>query len=352
MLPLLALTLLVQGTVEANPYDLAFRDIGPGVVVAYRPEPLRDPVAGNITIIFNDTDVVVVDGGAAPRSARQVVSEIRRRTDLPVSTLILTHGHEDHVLGIQVFDEAYPGLRVVTRRGTRDYLAPEGPVARRVASLPARLTELQASAREVVRQVGERGGDPALIRHLERQAADLEAVAAEREQVGLRQPDEVFEGRLVLYRGDRRIELLDLGPGKAGSSTVVHLPVEGIVVAGDVVVAPIPYGFARDPQGWIRTLEALDSLSFRSLVPGHGEVLEGRAYLRRVTDLARFVVAGVERGLARGLDAGGIIDDLDWEPWMREFAGDDPVRRYYFRRWFIEPEVGRTVEALRPTGAG
>ena len=71
-----------------------FRD---GVWMAYRPDPYRVPVFGNVTIIVTKQDVVVVDAGSSPRAARRVIDKIRALTDLPVSTLINTHGHEDHV---------------------------------------------------------------------------------------------------------------------------------------------------------------------------------------------------------------------------------------------------------------
>ncbi|MCB1033285.1 MAG: MBL fold metallo-hydrolase [Acidobacteria bacterium] len=343
---LLSLALLQAASPASDPFDVEFSEVAPGVVVAQRPDPLRDPVVGNVTILINDRDVVLVDAGASPRTAHQILEEVRRRTDLPISTPMLTHGHEDHVLGTEVFRAAYPGLRVVTRRGTRDYLAPDGPVARRLQTVAERIEGMRAAGLGELEALRREGAAPELLRYLERRwGPDLEAAAREKSRVRLVEPDEVFEGVFEIFRGKRTIRLLDLGPGKSGSATVVHLPEERIVMAGDVVVAPVPYGFARDPAGWIATLKAVERLGPRTIIPGHGPPLSGSEYLDRVIALAEFVRQGVEEGLARGLDGEAVSHSLDFMPWVREFAGTDPIREHLFHEWFIEPAVARAISA-------
>ena len=329
-----------------GPYELEFVDVAPGVILAYRPEPLRAPVAGNVTILINDRDVVLVDGGAAPKAASQILAEVHRRTALPISTVVLTHGHEDHVLGTHVFEEAFPGLRVISRKGTSDYLAPGGPVARRVSTMRGRVDQLRADGEAEIERLRRAGGHPDLIEHLERRwGPDLSATAAQRALVRLRQPDEVFSTRLEITRGERVIQLLDLGPGKSGSGTVVYLPGERIVVAGDVVVSPIPYGFARDPEGWRRTMAAVAELEADVLIPGHGAPLVGTDYVARVIALADFILNGVAAGIAEGLGPEDLMKRLDFEPWISEFCAGDPIREYHFREWMLEPGVSRAFTA-------
>lgn len=45
-----------------GPWKISFRSITDDIHVAYRPEPLRYLVEGNVTIVVNEHDVVVVDG--------------------------------------------------------------------------------------------------------------------------------------------------------------------------------------------------------------------------------------------------------------------------------------------------
>jgi len=46
-------------------FDFEITKVADGVYVALRPDPLRYFVEGNVTIIVNDRDVVVVDAGVA-----------------------------------------------------------------------------------------------------------------------------------------------------------------------------------------------------------------------------------------------------------------------------------------------
>jgi glyoxylase-like metal-dependent hydrolase (beta-lactamase superfamily II) len=137
---LTALALIVLPQIDDGPYDLAFVEVRAGIWMAYRPDPYRSPVFGNVTIVLTDQDVVVVDAGSSPRAARHVVAKIRELTDLPVTTLVNTHGHEDHVLGNQAFLEAWPDVQIVARPGTRDYLE-SGRVQARVLAFNRNMTE-------------------------------------------------------------------------------------------------------------------------------------------------------------------------------------------------------------------
>jgi glyoxylase-like metal-dependent hydrolase (beta-lactamase superfamily II) len=93
---LLPATLFVQG---GDLYDIHIERVTDHVYVAMRPEPLREYVEGNVTIIVNDRDVVVVDAGGAPTSAVRVIAGIKRITSLPVRYVVFTHIHRDHRFG-------------------------------------------------------------------------------------------------------------------------------------------------------------------------------------------------------------------------------------------------------------
>jgi glyoxylase-like metal-dependent hydrolase (beta-lactamase superfamily II) len=349
---LLALT-LVQVVANPGPYDLEFLEVTDSIYVAYRPDATRLPVHGNITIIINEHDVVVVDAGGAPASARQVIEHVRSLTPDPVSTLINTHGHEDHILGNQVFTEAYPGIEIIAREGTRAYLK-GGRVTGRVEAFGNTLESRRATGASEIERLRRLKvpGDEAIMASLRRYYdQDLEVVAREYEHVRVTPPTATFETKLVLERPGRTIMLLNIGPGKAGSDVVVYLPVEKVLIAGDIVTHPIPYGFARDPMGWMDTLKQLDAFEFTLLIPGHGEVLRDKTYLRQVIALVAFEVDAVVRGVEQGLDEAAIRARTDFSTWLSSFTGGDPLLAYRFETWFIEPAISRAYQALS-TGSG
>ncbi len=59
----------------------------------------------------------------------------------------------------------------------------------------------------------------------------------------------------------------------------MYLPKEKIVVAGDLVVYPIPYIYDGYPSEWIQTLQNLAQLDADTIVPGHGPIMHDKTYL-------------------------------------------------------------------------
>ena len=331
-----------------SPYHLAFRQVRPGIWMGYRRDPYRSPVNGNVTIIVNDEDVVVVDAGSSPATARQIVAKIRSLSDAPVTTLINTHGHEDHVLGNQVFAEEFPGIEIVARPGTREYLE-SGGIQDRVENFLRETSSGQEAGAEEIDRVSRRGltGDEVVAEHLRRYYdRDIYTVRDEYAQVRVTPPTRTFEGRLVLQRQRRTIELLDLGFGKAGSDVAVFLPQDRILIAGDIVTHPIPYGFSRLQTGWLETLARMERIDFDRIIPGHGDEPVDRAYLEQIIALVEFELSVVGAAVAAGRDAESTAWGARFARWAERFVGRDPVGLYFFDQWFVNPAVTRAHAEL------
>ncbi len=68
--------------------------------------PANDGAIANIGFIVGTESVVVIDPGSSVTSARRLQDAIGKVTDLPVSHVVLSHYHPDHVFGSFVFAEA------------------------------------------------------------------------------------------------------------------------------------------------------------------------------------------------------------------------------------------------------
>jgi glyoxylase-like metal-dependent hydrolase (beta-lactamase superfamily II) len=329
-------------------FAVQLREVVPGVHVASRAEPLRPYVEGNVTLIVNDRDVVVVDAGGSPAIARNTIAALRRITSNPVSTIVLTHIHRDHRLGLQEYLAAFPGVEVVAHPIVDDVITHNG-----AGFLAATMDRLRASGdttREQIASLRRSGeaGDAAVARHLERYAErDLPAILAEYEGIRNLGPTATVDQGLTLVRGERRIEIRFLGRGDTDHDLIVYLPREKVAVTGDMVVHPFPYGYSSQPREWVATLRRLAALDIEHLVPGHGQVQRGEGYLERVIALVDGVQQQVSAAVDAGLDLPAVRTRVDLSRQRQELVGDDPVGRHYFAEWFAEPAVRLSFEELR-----
>jgi len=329
-------------------FAVKLRKVKENVYVAYRPEPLRYFVEGNVTIIINEQDVVVVDAGGAPLAARNTIAEIKKLTPKPVRYLINTHDHVDHTLGNQEYVKAFPGIEIIAHPKTRENLDRDGRsyVADTIKNFDTR-KERSEELYQRLREEGKPGNDQ-VIAYWERYANDdIYSRTEEYRQAVITLPTVTFEQKLTFYRGQRTIELLFLGHGDTPGDVVVYLPQEKIVCTGDMVTEPIPYGFSVKPLAWLVTLGKLSELDFEYLIPGHGEVQQGKAYLQKVMSLLQAVQTQVKAAVAEGLDLESTRKKVDLTKFIEEFAHDDPVSRYRFQGWFINPNVGETFKAIK-----
>ena len=71
-----------------------------------------DQFWNNSVIIEGTHEVMLVDAQLTKTSAEKVLREIEE-TKKPLSIIYITHEHADHFLGLEVFREAYPRVRII-----------------------------------------------------------------------------------------------------------------------------------------------------------------------------------------------------------------------------------------------
>lgn len=314
-----------------------------GVHAVVRSEPPGLMVDGNCVLIINEQDVVVVDANVGPTSARATLAALRSLTSKPVRLVINTHWHDDHVLGNQVWRDAFPGVEFIAHRRMAEYLPGQGLKNRKsmlegapsgVAMLKSLLEKAQGMDGKPL-AAGTRASHESDIRLVER-------YLVETPQVDIILPTLLVDDRLSLQRGSRRIDVLHLGRGHTAGDVVVHLPAEGIVIAGDLVVAPVPL-IGRDQShvaDWPRTLEKLVALAPRIIVPGHGAVQRDLQFVKRKIALLDDLRRQAEAARGRGESAEVARRNISLTDHRRIFAGDDPVLNLLFTQYVLGPGIG------------
>jgi glyoxylase-like metal-dependent hydrolase (beta-lactamase superfamily II) len=310
-------------------HDLKLIELTSGVYFLQRPNPMRIPVEGNAVVIVNADDVVVVDSGGMPITAENAIRHIRKLTPKPVSVLVNTHWHGDHNFGNQVYREQFPGVRIVSHEATHRNIT--SPYNRsETERLPATLEENVRNLREMKAK-----GDWNERRELMLKDFEIEQRASAK--IRLTPPDLTFTDSLILHRGAREIHIRFLGRANTDGDAIVWLPSEKIVVTGDIVVHPTPYGFGSYPRDWIETLGKIRALPFRTLVPGHGELQYDHAYLQLLERSLTSIRQQAASAVAKGLDLEGFRKALDTTTFERDFVQDDALTKRLFAAWWITP---------------
>jgi glyoxylase-like metal-dependent hydrolase (beta-lactamase superfamily II) len=157
----------------------------------------------NAGFVVTPAGVVVIDALGSPVLARELMAEIRRVSGKPVTHVILTHYHADHIYGMQEFKRA--GARIVAQKDGREYLNSDTAQSR-----------LAASRQDLAPWID----------------ADTKLVPA----------DEWIDGPRDLVVGGVHFLLQPVGPAHTPEDLVVFLPSERVLFAGDVVFrGRIPY---------------------------------------------------------------------------------------------------------------
>ncbi|MCL6607766.1 MAG: MBL fold metallo-hydrolase [Geminicoccaceae bacterium] len=213
-------------TADLADKTVSFEEIGPGLW-AYTAE--GDPNSG---VIVGEDCVMVVDAQATPAMAQGVIAKIRSVTDKPIRWLVLTHYHAVRVLGAS----AYGAQHILASDGTRELIVERG--------------------REDMES--EIGRFPRLFR-------GKETIP------GLTWPTLTFERSSTLWLGSREVRILHLGRAHTKGDTVVWLPKERVLFAGDIVeFGATPYCGDAHLSDWPGTLARLRALEPEALVPGRG----------------------------------------------------------------------------------
>jgi glyoxylase-like metal-dependent hydrolase (beta-lactamase superfamily II) len=199
----------------------------------------------NAGFVVTTAGVVVIDALGSPALARELLTTIAAITPQPVTLVIVTHYHADHVYGAQVFKDA--GATIVAHAQGRGYLGSETARLRLKTSIDEGLTE-----------------------------PGTRLVAA----------DTWLDGSASFEVGGTRFEAMQVGPAHTVEDLAVYFPDEGVLFAGDLVFrGRVPYVGEADSRRWIDSLDRLLALPAKVIVPGHGpHSTEPRADLQLTRD--------------------------------------------------------------------
>jgi glyoxylase-like metal-dependent hydrolase (beta-lactamase superfamily II) len=216
----------------------------------------------DFAFIETTAGVVAIDAGTSPDRVQAAMADLGLKDQAPVSHLILTHAHFDHISGAA---------------------AVRGPDTEVIAS-----AQFPAEAERLRHYV-----PPELIGTSASPGSDVE-------------PDRLIGERTSLVIGDTEFVLIPVRGGETSDALMVYLPASGVLFAGDVLMPylGVPFFAEGSPEGLLATLRAIRELAPRQLIEGHTTLtesftIEAVAGLEpALTELYGFVLARIGETMA------------------------------------------------------
>ena len=281
--------------------------------------------SGNTTVIVGDRQVFVVDTCFLPASAREDIAEIRNWTDKPVSFVLNTHFHNDHNFGNRIYMDAFPDVTIIAHVETKKDMDRFGPGS-------AGRVEKETEAGRQMLKSGKTPEGQSLTEddkaELKKEIAQRVSALVELRKVTFQSATLAFDHDFSLDLGDREVQVKFLGKGNTAGDAVVYLPKEKIVIAGDLIVHPIPYFLDGYPAEWVDTLTNLSALDADTIVPGHGPIMHDKNYVLLVRDLIKSAEDQMNDelrkiGPALSTSADEVKGGVDLGRFRSRFAGND-----------------------------
>jgi len=187
----------------------------------------------NSVIIEGTYEVMLVDAQLTKTSAEKVLQEIRE-TKKPLSTIYVTHEHADHFLGLEVFREAYAGVRIIAN-----------------SAVTERINKVYQEKVDKWKKILGSGATSRLV-----------AI-------------EKFDGNFIEFENSR-IEVLKDIQGDTDENTMLWIPGQRILIAGDVVFNNM-HVYTAETDGkargkWLNSLNRIRELKPSVVIPGHSKI--------------------------------------------------------------------------------
>lgn len=213
-----------------------------------------------------------------------------------IAQLVNTHANGDHTFGNRLLSKA----RIYASKAGAEEMAHEGS--------PELLAEL-------MKQTGAMGQ---LGKYLNALFAPFDFAG-----VKLKLPDTTFTGEKSLRVGDKRVELIEVGPAHTAGDTLVFAPDDKIVYTGDILfIDGTPIMWSGPVRNWLAACDRILAMDVDVIVPGHGPLTD-KPGVRKMRDYLAFVETESKKRHAAGMDSWTAAQDIA----LGEFgAWEDPER--------------------------
>jgi glyoxylase-like metal-dependent hydrolase (beta-lactamase superfamily II) len=267
---------------------------------------------GNAGVVDLGDQVLVFDTFVNHHVAEELREMVRRLIGKPITYVVNSHFHSDHVKGNQAFGSA----RKVATTKTVEVM---GRIRKRYE------TESDVIRADIQRDLDSHLAhpeDPDTVLFEGYDRGHLDGLPTLRYTL----PDITFDDRMTFRGSKRTAEAITYGGGHTVSDSFLYLPDERLAFMGDLLFVDChPYIVDGNPKELFRIFDRVEALDAKVLVPGHGpvgspkDIGENRSYveeLQRTAAEVRNSGGGLEEALARPVAAP--FKDWKWRAFRRD----------------------------------
>jgi len=332
----------------ANPFEYQWQQLAPSVWAGIRQDPFELPQEGNSVFVVTDEGVVVFDAGGSPLMGDSIVAKVRSVTSKPITHVIISHWHGDHMRGLQSIRTAFPAVAIVSHPFARDFIAASQDkwLKRRVSMVP-NIRKAIAGAIASKKDLKGRPLIPQEEAWLQNGLGIADQLDRENNRTTFILPTTTFTDRMVLYLGGTEIQFFHPGAAHTAGDIVMWLPQEKILATGDIVTAPVPLMPSPYTRDYVPVLQKFKSLEFKTLVPGHGAVEHDASYVDLLIDTFDTASKQMKALLAKGTGKEQAIAAIDLSAIEQRFTHGDPFLKNRFDDYVASalPEATYLVES-------
>ena len=279
----------------------------------HQPHMVKDDVwmialFSNVYAMETDVGLLVVDAALGGMGA-QAQQALRKWSDRPIHTMVLSHGHMDHAGGLKDF--------------------------RRANDLPQNIVAHEHVLNRFDRYDMTNGYNG----HINMIQFGLPKPMFPRNPI---RPTQTFRDKLIYSMGDLQIEIYP-AKGETDDMCFVWIPEKRYLFCGDLFEWTMPNTgnprkIERHPLEWAEALEEMMALDPEVLFPGHGFVLQGRDHIQTLLG-----------------DTAALNRDFVTQVVDRMNAGESPEEIYHavepnpelIKKWYLRPSYDHPKFVVR-----
>ena len=194
---------------------------------------LTHPIGVNVGFVINKREVIVIDASWTVSDAKKIIRTIKKITNKPIRWLINTEYHSDHVFGNIIFKEH--NVKIISHENTTKVL-------KKLSNYPSKMKKISPNIN----------------------FGDVKVIL----------PDLTFKRKKHL----NGVKMF-YSPGHTNTNIVVFLPKERILFASDSLYPgrnpTVKFGNKKLWKEWLKSLEKMEILNPKLIVPGHGKIIGG-----------------------------------------------------------------------------